>query len=45
MKKIKCYNCEKLKHYACDCIKLKCCTNDLLKWWNTVSYDLNWKFK
>jgi len=25
------YNCEELKYYACDCIKLKCCMNDFLK--------------
>jgi len=28
MKKIICHNCEKLKHYVCDCIKLKYYTND-----------------
>lgn len=41
LQKLDCYNCEELKHIACDCIKLKCCT----KCCSTVSYNAGWKFK
>jgi len=30
-KKTECYNYEELKHYICDCIKWKCCTNNFTK--------------
>ena len=45
MKKIKCYNCEELRHYACDCIKWKHYTNDFIKQHNTVNYNADQKSK
>jgi len=40
-KKTECYNYEKLEHYACDCIKWKCCMNNFTKQCDIVSYNVN----
>jgi len=40
-KKTEYYNCKKLKHYACDCIKWKCYTNNFTKQHNIVNYNTN----